>query len=67
LDAELLRAPDFVKELLSNIDEQHIERIQLDVDAINLADKYITQKWLGKQVEPIVSISLWQQLQKLMY
>ena len=48
LDAELLRAPDFVKELLKGVDEKNIERIRLEEDATILADKYIDAKVVGK-------------------
>ena len=48
LDAELLRAPDFVKELLNNIDEENIERLSLDEEAAILGDKYIDAKVVGK-------------------
>ena len=48
LDVELLRAPDFVKELLKGIDENNIERIRLEEDATILADKYIDAKVVGK-------------------
>lgn len=48
LDAELLRAPDFVKQLLNDIDENNIERISLDEKAKQLADKYIEANVVGK-------------------
>jgi predicted nucleic acid-binding protein len=48
LEAELLRAPDFVKELLPSIPENQIERIRLSPEAIELADKYIEAKVVGK-------------------
>ncbi len=48
LEAELLRAPDFVKKLLPSIPEQQIEKIRLSPDAIELADKYIEAKVVGK-------------------
>lgn len=48
LEAELLRAPEFVKELLTGIPEKNIERIRLSQPAIELADKYIDGKVVGK-------------------
>jgi len=48
LEGELLGAPDFVKELLNDIDEENIERINLDEKATILADKYIEAKVVGK-------------------
>ena len=48
LEAELLRAPQFVKDLLTSIPEINIERIRLTPDAIELADKYIEAKVVGK-------------------
>jgi len=48
LEAELLRAPEFVKELLSGIPEKQIEKIKLSPEAIDLADKYIAGKVVGK-------------------
>ena len=48
LEAELLRAPDFVKVLLQNIDKKNIEIVRLSPDSIELADKYIEAKVVGK-------------------
>ena len=48
LEAELLRAPLFVRELLLRIPAQHIEKISLSPEAIELADKYINGKVVGK-------------------
>jgi predicted nucleic acid-binding protein len=48
LEAELLRAPHFVKELLPSLPETQIERIRLSPEAIELADKYIEAKVVGK-------------------
>ena len=48
LEAELLGAPDFVKELLTTIPENYIERVKLTLDATQLADKYIEAKVVGK-------------------
>lgn len=48
LEAELLRAPDFVKEFLATLPEQQIERIRLSPEAIELADKYIDAKVVGR-------------------
>ncbi len=48
LEAELLRAPDFVKELLAIMPELQIEKVRLSPEAIELADKYIEAKVVGK-------------------
>ncbi len=48
LEAELLRAPEFVKILLTEIQEENIERVKLSQPAIKLADKYIEAKVVGK-------------------
>jgi len=48
LEAELLRAPDFVKELLKNMPELQIEKVRLSPEAIVLADKYIEARVVGK-------------------
>ena len=44
LEAELLRAPEFVKE----IPKDNIEKIKLSPEATELADKYIDAKVVGK-------------------
>ncbi len=48
LQAELLRAPQFVKDLLANISEKYKEKVKLSQDATELADKYIEAKIVGK-------------------
>jgi len=48
LEAELLRAPSFVKELLDSMPKNHVEKIRLTQEAIILADKYIEEKVVGK-------------------
>jgi len=48
LSAELTRAPEFVKDFLNNLPESSIERVKLTPDAIELADKYIDAKVVGK-------------------
>ena len=48
LEAELLRAPDFVRELLTLILDVNIERVKLTLEATQLADKYIEAKVVGK-------------------
>ncbi len=48
LESELLKAHDFVKELLPSIPERQIEKIRLSPEAIELADKYIEAKVVGK-------------------
>lgn len=44
LQAELLRVPKFVKELLINMPESQIEKVRLSPESIDLADKYIEAK-----------------------
>ena len=48
LEAELLRAPGFVKDLLTSIPKEYIEKVKLSPDAAILADKYIEAKVVGK-------------------
>jgi predicted nucleic acid-binding protein len=48
LEAELLRAPEFVKQLLNDIDESNKELVKLTREATELADKYIEAKVVGK-------------------
>ncbi len=48
LRAELLNAPDFVRNLLKDIPESQIEKVMLSQEAIELADKYIEAKVVGK-------------------
>lgn len=48
LEAELLRAPDYVKSLLRDIPDEVKEKIKLNQEAIDLADKYIGAKVVGK-------------------
>jgi predicted nucleic acid-binding protein len=48
LEAELLLAPQFVKDLLKEIPKKSIEYIRLSPEAILLADKYIEAKVVGK-------------------
>ena len=48
LEAELLRAPDFVKKLLPSINESCKEKVKVSPEAIELADKYIEAKVVGK-------------------
>lgn len=48
LEVELLRAPEFVRELLTTMPDEQIERIRLSPEAIELADKYIEAKVVGK-------------------
>lgn len=47
LDAELLRAPQEVRDLLLTLPTQQIERIRLTQDAADLADQYIAAKVVG--------------------
>jgi predicted nucleic acid-binding protein len=48
LEAELLRAPAFVKELLLNIPDESKVKVKLSPEAIELADRYIDAKVVGK-------------------
>ena len=48
LEAELLRAPEFVKALLPSIPQNNIKRVKLSQEAAELADKYIEAKVVGK-------------------
>jgi hypothetical protein len=48
LEAELLRAPKFVRELLKSLPISNVERISLSPEATLLADKYIEAKVVGK-------------------
>jgi len=48
LEAELLRAPDFVRELLESLPADTKEKIKLTQEAIELADKYIDAKVVGR-------------------
>jgi hypothetical protein len=48
LDLELTSAPKNVRELLHKYSPDKFERIQLTLDAIKLADTYISEKVVGK-------------------
>lgn len=48
LEAELFRAPEFIKELLTNIPQEYKEPAKLSPEATELADKYIEAKVVGK-------------------
>jgi predicted nucleic acid-binding protein len=48
LDLELTGAPQNVRELLYNFSNDKFERVQLTDEAIQLADKYIAEKVVGK-------------------
>jgi hypothetical protein len=48
LGKELKDAPPHVKNLLSNYDKTFFERVELTDEARELADKYITEKVIGK-------------------
>jgi hypothetical protein len=48
LEAELLRAPMFVRELLESLPIANVERIRLSPEATLLADKYIEAKVVGR-------------------
>jgi hypothetical protein len=48
LEAELLRAPEQIRQFLKDIPETSVERIKLSEESANLADKYIAAKVVGK-------------------
>jgi predicted nucleic acid-binding protein len=48
LDLELINAPQHVREHLFKYPANKFERIELTVEAIQLADKYITENVVGK-------------------
>jgi len=48
VEVELLRAPAFVRELLASIPSEYIEHLRLTSEAIELADRYIEAKVVGK-------------------
>ena len=47
LEAELLRAPQQVRDLLTTLPARQVERIRLTQDAADLADQYIAAKVVG--------------------
>lgn len=48
LEAELLRAPQYVRDFLATLPSQQIENIRLTQDAAELADQYILANVVGK-------------------
>ncbi len=48
LEAEILLAPDKVRDFLDSIPEEQIVYVELTEQAIELADKYIAEKVVGK-------------------
>lgn len=48
LEAELLRAPDQVRNFLKSIPVQHIESVHLSEEAAQLAEQYIQAKVVGQ-------------------
>ncbi len=48
LDLELINAPKHVKELLFKYSRNFFERVELSAETVSLADKYITEKVVGK-------------------
>jgi predicted nucleic acid-binding protein len=48
LEAELLRAPQHVRDFIATLPVQQIENIRLIQDAANLADQYILAKVVGQ-------------------
>lgn len=47
LEVELASAPSRVRNLLHDYHKEHFERIELSEEAIELADRYITEKVVG--------------------
>ena len=48
LDLELINAPEKVRNLLQKYSIDKFERIELNEESVNLADKYIAEKVVGK-------------------
>lgn len=48
LDLELINAPEKVRTLLQKYSADKFERIELDEESVNLADRYIAEKVVGK-------------------
>lgn len=48
LDLELIDAPERVREILQNYSNDNFERVSLTTQSIELADKYILEKVVGK-------------------
>jgi len=48
LDLELINAPQRVRELLYNYSADKFERVELTEEAIELADRYVAEKVVGK-------------------
>ena len=48
LDLELIKAPQHVREHLLKYSPDKFQRVELNEDAINLADKYIEEKVVGR-------------------
>ena len=48
LDLELINAPEKVRNLLQKFSSDKFERIELNAESVNLADKYIPEKVVGK-------------------
>lgn len=48
LDLELINAPEKVRNLLQKYSSDKFERIELNEESVNLADKYIAGKVVGK-------------------
>ena len=48
LEAELLRAPNHVRDFLKSLPKSQIEKVELTNEALKLADTYIAEKVVGK-------------------
>lgn len=48
LEAELLKAPDHVRNLMAGFRERQIEKVKLSAKASQLADQYIVAKVVGE-------------------
>lgn len=58
LDLELLNVPARVRNQLQNYSAEKFERVELTAEATILAEMYIKEKVVGKQVWKTVGISL---------
>jgi len=48
LEAELLRAPEHVRDFLKTIPKSQIEKVQMTTEILKLADTYISERVVGK-------------------
>ena len=67
MSKELYEAPEHIKNLLQKYSKYCFEEVQMTTEVEHLADRYIAEKVVGKQVMKIVATLHWQPLIKLMY